>query len=77
MANKMTKRGSLDNNITFEHYCDTIADLAKIDPNEINLGTVALVVEGASGGLEVYMAKSDKTWKLIYGGISNEEEEEG
>ena len=76
MAHKMTRRGSLDNMITYEHYCDAIADLNKIDPNEINLGTIALVVEGASGGLEVYMAKSDKSWKLIYGGISNDEEEE-
>ena len=76
MAHKMTKRGSLDNNITFEHYCDTVADLAKIDPNEINLGTIALVVEGTAG-LEVYMAKSDKTWVLIYGGVSEDAEEEG
>lgn len=75
MAHKMTRRGSLDNVITYEHYCDTIADLAKIDPNEINLGTIALVVEGTAG-LEVYMAKSDKSWVLIYGGVSNEEEEE-
>ena len=74
MAHKMTKRGSLDNNITFEHYCDTAADLTNIDPNEINLGTIALVVEGTAG-LEVYMAKSDKTWVLIYGGVSDEEEE--
>ena len=78
MAHKMTKRGSLDNNITFEHYCDTVADLDTIDPTEINLGTIALVVEGTAG-LEVYMAKSDKTWTCIYGGVSSSdnEEEEG
>ena len=67
---KMTKRGSLDNNITFEHYCDTTADLDDIDPVEINLGTIALVVAGAAG-LEVYMAKSDKSWVCIYGGVAD------
>ena len=75
MAHKMTRRGSLDNVITFEHYCDTVADLDNIDPSEINLGTIALVVEGTAG-LEVYMAKSDKTWVCIYGGAGSEDEEE-
>lgn len=76
MAHKMTRRGSLDNVITFEHYCDTVADLDNIDPSEINLGTIALVVEGTAG-LEVYMAKSDKTWVRIYGGANSSDEDEG
>lgn len=61
MAHKMTKRGSLDNIITYEHYCDTRADMADIPQNEINLGTICLVLKGAAG-LEVYMATSDKEW---------------
>lgn len=75
MAHKMTKRGSLDNMVTYEHYCDTVADLPNIDPAEINLGSIAVVVQGTAG-LEVYMAKSDKTWVLIYGGVSDNDEEE-
>lgn len=59
---KMTKRGSQDNVITYEHICDTAADLAQIDPNYINLGSVAIVLTGTSGGLEVYMANSSKQW---------------
>lgn len=61
MAHKMTRRGSLDNVITYEHYCDTRADMADIPQNEINLGTICLVLKGTAG-LEVYMATSDKEW---------------
>lgn len=75
MAHKMTRRGSLDNVITYEHYCDTVADLNDIPPAEINLGTIALVLKGTTG-LEVYMAASDKTWVCIYGGVSPTEEGE-
>jgi len=46
MAYKMTKRGSLDNEITNEFFCDTTADLAKIPASQINLGSVAIVVDG-------------------------------
>lgn len=60
--NKMTKRGSADNVVTFEHICDELADLNNIDPNYINLGSVAIVLSGSTGGLEVYMANSDKQW---------------
>lgn len=64
MAHKMTKRGNLDNVITYEHFCDTKADMADIDPNEINLGSVCVVLadESAGGALNFYLAKSDKTW---------------
>ena len=61
MANIMTKRGQHDNVITYEHICDETADLQNIDPEYITLGSVALVLDG-NAGLEVYMAKSDKTW---------------
>lgn len=58
----MTKRGTLDNQVTYEHYCDSLSDLANIDPEQINLGSVAIILEGSNGTLEVYMAKTDKTW---------------
>ena len=57
----MTKRGQADNVITYEHICDTIADLEKIDPKYITLGSIALVLKGAAG-IEVYMATSNKEW---------------
>lgn len=57
----MTKRGQVDNVITYEHICDTTADLDKIDPKYITLGSIALVLKGAAG-IEVYMATSDKEW---------------
>lgn len=57
----MTKRGQADNVITYEHICDTTADLEKIDPKYITLGSIALVLKGAAG-IEVYMATSDKEW---------------
>lgn len=68
MAYKMTKRGSLDNEITNEFFCDTTADLNKIPSNEINLGSVAVVVDG----MEVYIANSNKQWVSMTP-ISNEE----
>ena len=65
MAHIMTKRGSQDNMITYEHYCDTMEDMNNIDPNEITLGSTCIVVEGESGELEAYIAKSDKSWNLV------------
>lgn len=61
MANIMTKRGQQDNVITYEHICDTTADMNNIDPKYITLGSVAIVLKG-SAGLEVYMATSNKEW---------------
>ena len=66
MANVMTKRGNLDNVVTYEHYCDTREDLNNIDPQYITLGSVAVVLMGAAG-LEVYMATSGKEWILLSG----------
>ena len=59
MANITTKRGQVDNVITYEHICDTAADMENIDPQEITLGSVCIVLDG---GLEVYMANSNKEW---------------
>jgi len=45
MANIMTKRGSQDNIITYEHFCDTHADMEKIDEKYVTLGSVCIVLE--------------------------------
>ena len=65
MANIMTKRGNQDNVITYEHICDTSADMANIEPQYKTLGSVCIVIQGASGGLEVYIMGSNKEWVPI------------
>lgn len=67
MANIMTKRGSQDNIVTYEHICDTSADLENIDPRYITLGSIAVILHGTSG-LEFYMADSNKEWVSIMSG---------
>lgn len=78
--NIMTKRGTRDNIVTYEHICDTMEDLPNIDPAYITLGSTALVLNGEGGGLEVYMANSAKEWKSLLsdgggssGGVSEAE----
>lgn len=61
MATIMTKRGQIDNAVTYEHICDTATDLDKIDMKYITLGSVAIVLKG-DAGIEIYMADSDKKW---------------
>ena len=58
----MTKRGSLDNETTNEFFCDTADDLANIPSNQINLGTVAIVLKPA---VQVFIADSTKTWNSM------------
>ena len=58
MAAVMTKRGNMDNQITYEFMCDTIEDLAKIDSEYITIGSVAVIIDG----FEVYIANSKKEW---------------
>ena len=72
----MTKRGQTDNVITYEHICDTKADMATIDPKYITLGSVAIVLKGTAG-LEVYMATSTKEWVNLLGASNSNEEESG
>ena len=36
-----------------------------IDSKYITLGSVCIVIEGESGGLDVYIAGSDKQWNLV------------
>ena len=59
-----SKRGQLDNVVAYEHICDTSSDLTTINPEQITLGSVAVVLQGTSG-LEMYMATSNKEWILL------------
>lgn len=61
----MSKRGNLDNVVTYEHICDTTADMANIDPKYITLGSSCIVIVGDSGEMEVYLADSDKNWNFV------------
>lgn len=63
----MTKRGTQDNIVTYEHICDTTADLSNIDSRYINLGSIAIVLSG-DNGLDVYMANSNKEWSPLLTG---------
>ena len=72
---KMTKVGNQDNVLTYEHVCDTTADLNNIDPEYINLGSIAIVLHG-SAGIEVYMADSNKQWVSLIATPAEDEEEE-
>lgn len=67
-----TKRGGHDNLVTYEHVCDSTADLNNIDPQYITLGSVAIVLQGQNG-LEVYMANSSKEWISLVGSSSDDE----
>ena len=71
MATIMTKRGNQDNVLTYEHICDTTADMESIDPQYITLGSMCLVTQGESGGTEAYIANSNKEWIEIVGGSGN------
>lgn len=68
--NIMSKRGQADNVVTYEHICDTAADLQNIDPQYVTLGSVAIVLSGAAG-LEVYMANSNKEWINLASGTAD------
>ena len=61
----MTKRGNLDNVVTYEHICDTSADMNNIDPQYVTLGSVCIVINGEDEGMNVYMANSNKEWVSI------------
>ena len=63
--NIMTKRGSLDNVITYEHFCVTKADLINIPKSQITLGSVAIVLQDENDSMGIYIAGSDKQWNEI------------
>lgn len=60
--NIMTKRGTQDNVITYEHYCDAKEDLANIPKNQTTLGSTAVVLKDENDELGIYIAGSDKQW---------------
>ena len=62
-----TKRGNLDNEVTYDHFCDKKADMDTIDPKEITLGSVCIILEDETKDdtLQFMLAKSDKTWKYV------------
>lgn len=79
MANIMTKTGRADNIVTYEHICDTVEDMANIEPEYITLGSVCIVIKG-SAGLEAYIADTSKEWTKITnlgGGIPNSGSDSG
>ena len=65
MAHTLIKRGNADNVSTPVYFCDRFSDRANIDPKDIFLGTICVILEGESGELEFYIANSDKEWKLF------------
>ena len=65
MAYAMTKQGSLDNCITYEFICDTLEDMNAIENRYRTIGSVAVVLKGESGGMEAYIAGSNKQWNNL------------
>ena len=72
MPYKMSKCGSLDNEITNEFFCDGPEDLANIPASLINLGSVAVVVDP----FEMFIANSNREWISLTPTSTTEEEEE-
>ncbi len=64
MAYAMTKQGSLDNCVTYKFICDTVADMNAIENRYRTLGSIAIVLQG-NGGMEAYIAGSDKQWNNL------------
>ena len=64
MAYAMTKQGSLDNCVTYEFICDAVEDMNAIEDRYRTIGSIAIVLQGASG-LEVYISGSDKQWNSL------------
>lgn len=63
--NIMTKRGQMDNIVTYQYYCDTANDLQDIPQQHTTLGSVAIVLSGSDGGLQIYIANSNKQWNQL------------
>ena len=73
----MTKRGTHDNIVTYQHVCDKKSDMANILSEYINLGTTCIVLEDESMGntLQVYIANSKKKW-IVFGNAGTSSGEE-
>ena len=74
--NIMTKRGSQDNVVTYEHYCDTKEDLTAIPNDQITLGSTAVVLKDEGDAMGVYMANSSKEW-IPFSNIGNTDDSSG
>lgn len=72
MSYKLAQRGSLDNEYTNVFYCDEPVDLNKIPPEDINLGSVAVVIDP----FDMYIANSKKIWISLTASSDEENEEE-
>ena len=68
----ISKQGNQDNVITYEHICDTRADMSNIERKYITLGSVCIVLQGENDAMEVYMADSSKEWHDIIVAGSND-----
>ena len=74
MPSTLIKHGNLDNVATYEYVADTVADMNNINKKEINLGSTCMVLKGASGKVEIYVADSTKEWillSIVYGSASS------
>lgn len=72
----LSKVGQKDNVNTYEYICDTNNDLPDAAKEPVTLGSIALVLEGAAGGLEIYMANSNGVWKNLIGGSQQSSDSE-
>lgn len=63
--NILTKIGSLDNVVTYEHYCDAKSDLTNIPKNQITLGSTAIVLKDEDDTMGIYIADSHKEWIAV------------
>lgn len=63
--NIMAKNGKEYNVPVYEHYCDSTSDMDNIDPHYITLGSSCVVLNGTNGGLDLYLADSQKQWHLL------------
>lgn len=72
MAYKLAQRGQLDNEITNTFFCDAPEDLQNIKKADINLGSVAVVVDP----FEMFIANSNKQWISLTPTSDEEVEEE-
>ena len=70
MAYKFVNRGNLDVETTNVFMCDAPEDLAKIPASDINLGSVAVVVDP----FDMLIAKSNKQWVSLASGDEEEEQ---
>ena len=68
----MTKRGTLDNIVTYEHYCDTKSDLNNIPKEYSTLGSIAIVIQDENDELNAYIANTKRQWVPLFDGESGE-----